>query len=618
MKPSRRAFGSARLTLSVHAAGGGFDLGRAGKIERHAADVGFVDDVARADLQRHRRRDAGGGFAGGFGILHRLRARERNAVAGKQRRHLAGVEPFAPVGKALPHDRLRLGRSGLRACRDGGRRFQQQLLALAVAHQIHEGAHRAFRRLVVGHLRRHQVRAPLRHACLAHPAGEHVLLRRAAGEHAGQPLGGVERGGDRGRTIEHHRRIDILVIHHDGERLGVTRSIRVADDVDRIGVAPGRRQHGIELGDCLSAQRRKPPALLDQPVGRQDAGTAAIGDDGEPVAALRRAAGKRGGGVEQFLDLVDAQHAGAPERRFVDDVGARQRAGMRGGGARAFLGAAAFDHDHRLDPRGPPRRRHELARMRDGLGVDQDRLRRLVEREVIEQIAEIDVGHVAHGDDGREADAARQRPVDHRGRHGAGLREEGDVAGQDSGRREGGVEPDAGHGEPKTIGPDDAQQMRPRGGEQRGGALLADLGLAFGKSGGENDGGAGAAAGELADQRGNRIGRRRDDGEIRRQRQAGDIRIGHDAVHRGVVRINGDDRALEIGMQQIGHQRRADRMRLVGGADHRDRLRAEHLVEIADGHGLFLTHQVHSNLTYHNCSKSLAAPKSAGSGCVMT
>ena len=67
----------------------------------------------------------------------------------------------------------------------------------------------------------------------------------------------------------------------------------------------------------------------------------------------RRHARQRCGGVEQFLDLVDAQHAGAPERGVVDGIGAGQRAGVRGRRrARPLRAPPAFDHDHRLDARG--------------------------------------------------------------------------------------------------------------------------------------------------------------------------------------------------------------------------------------------------------------------------
>ena len=47
--------------------------------------------------------------------------------------------------------------------------------------------------------------------------------------------------------------------------------------------------------------------------------------------------GERQRVIEQRLEVLRANHAGAPERRAVGDVRARQAAGVRGGGLRAGL-----------------------------------------------------------------------------------------------------------------------------------------------------------------------------------------------------------------------------------------------------------------------------------------
>ena len=79
-----------------------------------------------------------------------------------------------------------------------------------------------------------------------------------------------------------------------------------------------------------------------QRIGRQHAGAAAVGQDGQPLAAQGPRARQRLGGVEQVVQRLDAQHAGAPERGVEDLVRAGQRAGVRGGRLRA------------LRARGPP------------------------------------------------------------------------------------------------------------------------------------------------------------------------------------------------------------------------------------------------------------------------
>ena len=102
-----------------------------------------------------------------------------------------------------------------------------------------------------------------------------------------------------------------------------------------------------------------------------------------------------------------------PARRIaasIDHVGAGERAGVRGGGLQAVAGAAGLDDDHRLVARRRARRRHELARRLDRFDVEQDRAGVRVAGEVVEQVAEVDVGALAERDHVREADAPRARP----------------------------------------------------------------------------------------------------------------------------------------------------------------------------------------------------------------
>ena len=61
-------------------------------------------------------------------------------------------------------------------------------------------------------------------------------------------------------------------------------------------------------------------------------------------------------------------------------------------------------------------------------------------REIVEQVAEIDIGHVADRDEMGEADAARRRPVEDAGHDRAGLGDEGEIARLGGEMGEGGVE----------------------------------------------------------------------------------------------------------------------------------------------------------------------------------
>ena len=127
-------------------------------------------------------------------------------------------------------------------------------------------------------------------------------------------------------------------------------------------------------------------------------------------------------------EIGDPQHAGATERGVVDRVRAGERAGVGRGGFRALRHAAGFDDDDRLDPRGGARRRHEFAGVLDRFDIEQDRAGLAVQREVIEQIGDIDVELIADRDDPGEADRALRRPVHHAGRNRAGLRDQRQIS----------------------------------------------------------------------------------------------------------------------------------------------------------------------------------------------
>ncbi len=174
-------------------------------------------------------------------------------------------------------------------------------------------------------------------------------------------------------------------------------------------------------------------------------------------------AAERLGAVEQFAKIRNPQHAGTAERGIIDRVRTGERAGMGRGGLRALRHAAGFDDDDRLDPRGGARRRHEFARVLDRLDVEQDRVRLLIQREVIEQIGDIDVELIADRHDPGKTDRALRRPVHHAGGDGARLRDQRQISLR---RHMGGktrVEIDAGHHDAQAIGTDQPHAIFLRG-----------------------------------------------------------------------------------------------------------------------------------------------------------
>ncbi len=111
---------------------------------------------------------------------------------------------------------------------------------------------------------------------------------------------------------------------------------------------------------------------------------------------MRGDAAERFGGRKQFVDIVDAQNASAPEGRAVNIVCACKRARVRRRRAGSAAAASRLDDDDGLDARGPPRRRHERLRVVDRFDVHEDRARRGIDGEPVEQIIEVHVSRIAN------------------------------------------------------------------------------------------------------------------------------------------------------------------------------------------------------------------------------
>ena len=67
---------------------------------------------------------------------------------------------------------------------------------------------------------------------------------------------------------------------------------------------------------------------------------------------------------------------------------------MRGGGTRTRLRAACLQYQDGLDARGCARRGHEFAAVRDAFDIKQDGAAMGIGGEIVEHVAEIDIGHV--------------------------------------------------------------------------------------------------------------------------------------------------------------------------------------------------------------------------------
>ena len=115
IRPADHLFDDEALDRGIRLGGGypqrhrrrGFaDRRGAGQVQHHAADIGFVHDLARLYFQCDRSADRlrlGGGF---LGRLHHPALHHRNAIGGQDRFHLQRIEPF-------PARRARLGQQAM-------------------------------------------------------------------------------------------------------------------------------------------------------------------------------------------------------------------------------------------------------------------------------------------------------------------------------------------------------------------------------------------------------------------------------------------------------------------------------------------------------------------------
>ena len=130
---------------------------------------------------------------------------------------------------------------------------------------------------------------------------------------------------------------------------GVALGVGVAEDVDRIGVAPVRRKKSVEsLRRRIRKAERDRHRCAIKRIGGENAGTASVSEDGEMGAARARLFAKDIGHVEELGDAVNTKDAAAAEGGVVDFVAAGHGAGVRSGGFGGSFGAASFNDDDRF------------------------------------------------------------------------------------------------------------------------------------------------------------------------------------------------------------------------------------------------------------------------------
>ena len=283
----------ARLRLGApdlvqHLARRRLDLGRALQLQAHAADVGLVRDVLRKDLQ-----DAGlvgleqarRFLAGRVRIRRHGGGHDRNAVGGQQgfgidlgqdevasrpgagddraRGRAFGVIPSASAGGA------RISSSCARVCRTSC--MKPSTAAVGVSKEASPAALSCRRAAPAAPSPIQLVSTGLRVPCAA---SYHFLDGARDGVACAESC----------RAIENENGVRAAIREQRAEGCRVPIRSRVSDDVDRVGARPGGRQDGIQRTQQVRAQLGHAPVQAGQPVGREHAGSAPIGQDHQALA----------------------------------------------------------------------------------------------------------------------------------------------------------------------------------------------------------------------------------------------------------------------------------------------------------------------------------------------
>ena len=368
-------------------------------VEGDAADVALVGDVVAEDLDGHREADLlgdpgallrGGGHLGGH----------YRDVVGRQ--HLLGLDFAEDLAARTGHfqkDLLYRVTVGVEVRQDVGRCLVQVRQAAGVLVQVHEGAHRVFRRVEVRHVSGPQRAHTVGHFDLAHERRQHGL-GGVVGRHSDERLGRLRRIAHRLRCEDGDDAVDVGILHENLGGVAVAHVVGISADVHRVAAGGEARQDALEPFVGLWTQLGQFAAQVQQAVGGHDAGPAGVSQDSQPGAARADLAAERLRAGEQVLDLVHPHNAGAAEGGAVKRVVAGYGPSVAGGGYGRACCAAALDHDDRLGLGEMAGGAHELARVGNGLHVQDDGAGVRVGAEVVDEIAEVDVAHGADGHEG--------------------------------------------------------------------------------------------------------------------------------------------------------------------------------------------------------------------------
>ena len=322
--------------------------------------------------------------------------------------------------------------------------------------------------------------------------------------------------------------------------------------VHGVGDARGRGEEGTQLLGRLRRERRERQAACLAGVCRENSGAARIGEDPDAPPFGQWLVREQHRHVEELLERRGPDHPGLAKQSVDDLVGFGERPRVRRGGARSRSGSAGLDGDDRLVARDAASDPGETDRIAEALQVQEDHVRARILGPVLDQVVARDVGLVADGGEGGDAEVERTREVEQREPEGSALRGERHAARRWEGRGEGRVEADL------RIRVDQTHAVRADEADARGSNLVDQRSLAaasrfarLGKTGGDDDD-PGDGLGHAVVHCGlDPFGGNDDDRQVDRSGDVGQARVAPGAQDLAVLRIDAHDRSPETGPEVV-------------------------------------------------------------------
>ena len=559
------------------------DVGRGHDVDLDAADIGFVRDLRRQNLHRHREAERFGGnnrLGGGIDLEGCV---GRN-VEGLEHGLRFGVrQHLAPVVERRLYDHARaLDVRGIGVIERAGD-FAGHRLVEVMTRQEEEGLDRLFRRVEIRNARLEEEIAGFGDRGVAHPAGQNrlaVVLGHGLGDGLGDAGGighGLRRQHDQDAVV-------MLVLDRLGNGRGIFVRTGIAEHVERIAVRPRGGEDLVEFLDGLRVRLGQVDMQVLDAVGGQDTGTAAIGDDGETLAGSAGRGRQDLGGGEELAEGLDAHGAGPFERGVEHTVRTDQGTGMGRGRLGPGGVSAGLQHDDRLGEGRDLEGRDELAGIADALDIKENRPGLGVVGQKVEHVAEIDVGRVAEREHRGKTEIVRRGPVGDGRTQGARLRDERQAARGRLGLEERAVHLVGTAGQADAVRADEAHAVMARRRDQvlfELDAFAAD----FTEAGRKDHGVPDAFFSASVHQGGHELCRRRDEGQVDLVGHVADLGITGFAHHLLVFGIDGNELAGETALDQVRENDRTNRVCTFAGAEYGDGFGIEESVEGFKWHG---------------------------------